>query len=481
MRLYKLTSSKTWRVDIRMPDGRRYRWPLQTTSKKIAQGYSDMIEALIACQIRRELPGPELSAVLERCPKQLKEKIAQAGLVSSHIVTGSESLTVLLDAFKASLENRGKSKVHIKRQYDRAKAVCEGIKATFFSDIHSDQVLSYIAGLEMTVMTQSYYLGAIKQFCHWMIKSGKASQNPLNGVGDIDTSQHEKNEYRPLTQAEMVALLDATRRSDKTMLYMDGPERYVLYLLASETGLRSGELNSLKVGDFNFKHLTVEVGSTNTKNRKKAVLPLRESTAELLKAHFGRKLPQSKAFGFQRTKKLSEVLQEDCKAANIETKDNGSGRVVFYSLRHGFATALAESGVHPRTAQELMRHSDINLTMQKYTHVLKGNDRAAVERLPDFQDAIDRQQMKMTGTLPAENTLPCSLPFGRTKQDKNGHSVDNIPDNSIDDNKNVNPYDSDSCNKKTTGHNHMNCRHITGERGDSNPRPPGPQPGALTN
>jgi len=41
-------------------------------------------------------------------------------------------------------------------------------------------------------------------------------------------------------------------------------------------------------------------------------------------------------------------------------------------------------GVHPKVAQKIMRHSDINLTMQRYTHTLTGQEAEAVFRLPDL-------------------------------------------------------------------------------------------------
>ena len=52
----------------------------------------------------------------------------------------------------------------------------------------------------------------------------------------------------------------------------------------------------------------------------------------------------------------------------------------FHALRHQAGTLLAASGVHPKVAQSIMRHSDINLTMSLYTHTLHGQESQAVEK-----------------------------------------------------------------------------------------------------
>ena len=45
---------------------------------------------------------------------------------------------------------------------------------------------------------------------------------------------------------------------------------------------------------------------------------------------------------------------------------------------------LAACGVHSKVAQAILRHSDIDLTMSRYTHILIGQEDQAVESLPDF-------------------------------------------------------------------------------------------------
>jgi site-specific recombinase XerD len=52
----------------------------------------------------------------------------------------------------------------------------------------------------------------------------------------------------------------------------------------------------------------------------------------------------------------------------------------FHALRHQFITNLARSGVHPKTTQELARHSTIALTMNFYTHVDQKERAVAVSK-----------------------------------------------------------------------------------------------------
>jgi len=63
----------------------------------------------------------------------------------------------------------------------------------------------------------------------------------------------------------------------------------------------------------------------------------------------------------------TKMLKRDLKACGVSYED-GMGRIIdFHSLRHTFATLLNKAGVTPRIAMELMRHSDMRLTMKNYT------------------------------------------------------------------------------------------------------------------
>jgi integrase len=53
----------------------------------------------------------------------------------------------------------------------------------------------------------------------------------------------------------------------------------------------------------------------------------------------------------------------------------------FHSLRHTFATTLAAKGVHSSTAQKMLGHSDIRMTLAIYTHVTDDMQDAAIAAL----------------------------------------------------------------------------------------------------
>lgn len=61
----------------------------------------------------------------------------------------------------------------------------------------------------------------------------------------------------------------------------------------------------------------------------------------------------------------------------------GLPRLQFHETRRIFASMLAARGVHPRVAQELLGHADIQMTMRIYTRVASEDMRRAMERLDD--------------------------------------------------------------------------------------------------
>jgi integrase len=75
-----------------------------------------------------------------------------------------------------------------------------------------------------------------------------------------------------------------------------------------------------------------------------------------------------------RADKLLLEFQQVCCTAGLPPKR-------LHDLRHTFATRLYRADVHPRTAQKLLGHSRIEMTMDLYTGAVTEALRSAVEAL----------------------------------------------------------------------------------------------------
>ncbi len=100
--------------------------------------------------------------------------------------------------------------------------------------------------------------------------------------------------------------------------------------------------------------------------------------------------------------KMSRMWQfkRDLVAAGIPFLDAEGKRADLHALRHTYNTRLAVSGVSPRVAMELMRHSEMRLTTKTYTDVSLLPLAAAVQSLPSLMGADsspDSQNLRPNG------------------------------------------------------------------------------------
>ena len=103
------------------------------------------------------------------------------------------------------------------------------------------------------------------------------------------------------------------------------------------------------------------------------LLPLRGDLVDDLRKHIDRLAKNSEITSdtllFNIGRNFLRTFNLDLAAAGIEKCDAQGRTVDVHCLRHTFATLLARNGVSPSIAQKLMRHSDIRLTMNTYTHL----------------------------------------------------------------------------------------------------------------
>ena len=216
-------------------------------------------------------------------------------------------------------------------------------------------------------------LGAALTFLTWMERRGWIPANPLRHVEKV-RNDREGTYRRALSPAEVSRLLAVAP-----------VERAWVYLVILYTGLRRHELNRLTWGHFHLDapQPFVELPATITKNHKSDRLPLRpEVVAALVK----NRPENSMAFEWVfRGKVPAPVkLRRDLAVAGIPVVDERGRRIDVHALRTTFGTMLSVAGVAPRVAMELMRHSDLKLTMRIYTDAGQLPLAEDVQRLPSF-------------------------------------------------------------------------------------------------
>ncbi len=86
-------------------------------------------------------------------------------------------------------------------------------------------------------------------------------------------------------------------------------------------------------------------------------------------------------------------MKKHLSKAGIPYHENGR-RADFHSLRHTLATNLARRNVAPCIAKQILRHSDIRLTMNHYTDASQLPVAEAIGKLPffAFTDAASNPQ-----------------------------------------------------------------------------------------
>jgi integrase len=375
------------------------------TDKGQSEALGRQIQKLINFKVAGETPDAQLSKWLEQIPTKLKNHFVRIGLLDAQRAAGGKPLTEHLKDFEQSLVAQGFVKKHIEVVVTRAAKVIEGCKFFVYGDISASMVERYLIELRqrknVAAATHNYYLKAAKQFCRWMMQNRRASENPLQYLKGLNARIDIRHNRRPLSTDEVRRLLEKTQ-TEPERLGMSGHERALLYRLAVETGLRAGELRSLTVSSFDLEGLTVTLEAAFSKHRKQDRLPLRPDTAIALQGFLCGKMPNVRVFDLHI--RTADMLKADLKAAGIAYQDEAGRYADFHSLRHTTGSLLAASGTHPKVAQSLMRHGDINLTMSRYTHIFRGQESKAVESLPDLSlPSAQTQRAIMTGTDGGKN------------------------------------------------------------------------------
>jgi integrase len=196
-----------------------------------------------------------------------------------------------------------------------------------------------------------------------------------------------------------------------------------LWRLALLTGMRRGELLGLKWDDVDIDKRTLAVRRTlsrgkggtwelgqpkTTSGRRSITLP--DSCVSALRKHRAaqnaerlRLGPLWQDNGFVFTNEVGRPLHVNSLTLQYEKliKTAEVPRIRFHDLRHTSATLLLAQDVHPKIVQERLGHSDIGMTLNRYSHVTPSMQREAAEAL---DKAIEDAWSDGAGTEPDDQS-----------------------------------------------------------------------------
>jgi integrase len=223
---------------------------------------------------------------------------------------------------------------------------------------------------------------------------------PRNVATLVKVPKPARHEMQVLSPDEARVLLAA----------VEGDRLEALYVLALTTGMRLGELLALRWSDID---LHAELHGTTSALHVRATLRFKNAdtyffeppktpksrrriglgttSVEALRQHRARQLEERLAAGAAwRDEDLvfctpiggalcgNHLSERDFRVllarANLP-------RIRFHDLRHTCATLLLRRGVHPKVVSELLGHSTVTMTLDRYSHVLPDMQQAAMEAM----------------------------------------------------------------------------------------------------
>jgi integrase len=198
------------------------------------------------------------------------------------------------------------------------------------------------------------------------VKWNLLEKNPFAGVKLLHVPAFPE---RILSKEEEEKLLSACKR-------VRAPYLRFIVGLALNTGMRRGEVLSLRWGQVDLENRLIHVSNGKTAQSDRRI-PMNETVFDVLS-----KLSRKNSLVFPSHRKEGGPFRDPKKAFAKAIRLAGIEHLRFHDLRHTFATRLVRAGVDLITVQHLLGHAKITMTA-RYAHSLADDKIAAVRRL-DF-------------------------------------------------------------------------------------------------
>jgi len=248
-------------------------------------------------------------------------------------------------------------------EYLKQKKLSEPVLLNI-NHLHIRGFLAQLRDRELSKRTIARKLSTLRSFYKYLTMEGLIKQNVAKAVHAPKTSKKLPLFLYP---QEIEALLSAPKKD-----ILGIRDRAIIELLYA-TGMRVGELVSLKTSDINFGANYIIVFGKGSKER---IVFFGQKAAESLEEYLKKSRPflvkdfecdslfLNKNGTVLSDRSVRRIIDKYVKAVALNSN------ISPHTLRHTFATHMLNNGADLKTVQELLGHSSLSTT-QIYTHVTK--------------------------------------------------------------------------------------------------------------
>ena len=275
------------------------------------------------------------------------------------------------------------------------------------------KIRSYIKPAIGDIFVTSLRTEHIQRMVNDMIDEGLSPKNIRDTYNNVNAAMKKAVKLRIISRNPCEAVELPKLKKYRAKVYnaetirdllnvANGTDMYLPVFLLVMVGLRRGELLALRWKDIDFKKNILKVRKNMVNGEKCSVIKSPKTEAGIRDISLGKdvmdvlrlakcKYDEDKedyGYGFQDLgfvirQKDGSPYKPDSMTQKWERfiKANGLPKIRLHDLRHSNATALIQAGVNPRVVQQRLGHSDVNITLNTYTHVLPEMDMEAAEKL----------------------------------------------------------------------------------------------------
>ena len=204
-------------------------------------------------------------------------------------------------------------------------------------------------GTPITRAAVNRELAFMKTMFNFAIECGWIKANPTQNVKLL---KGETKRFRILSREEVAKLIAAANVFLRPIL-----------IAAVSTGMRKGELLSLRWKNVDFSHGFIRV--EHSKNMESRTVPMSDHLGQVLLHLKKGRSPSDFVFCREEGRRilcLKEAFKRACKKAGITD-------FRFHDLRHTAASLLAAGGCDLITLQNILGHKSLSMT-QRYAHII---------------------------------------------------------------------------------------------------------------